>query len=273
MDLASPSLACLFWPASIYLVVCHLWSDYLLAVHPTLHILSCDSRAGAALQGPFLRCQQTSLYIRPLGTPRRMWRGRVEEVMYSMLCFWWSLLQFSFPCDYCFSHTVAVWGHSFPQGPPIPFAFPWHLQRHSFIASHLVRWDWPSKPSFLKPQHQPFPQTPYSHDPKLFTLFSQFQSRKPLLGRLEFLFSSVDNSACPVNESVVFLFSSIHWCSFCPLSGPWVILTGGKEEQSREWALIRQSTVVSCLLAATLTPTPKCLKHCNSFCQAGMESW
>lgn len=153
MDLASPSLACLFWPASIYLVVCHLWSDYLLAIHPTLHILSCDSRAGAALQGPFLRCQQTSLYIRPLGTPRRMWRGRVEEVMYLMLCFWWSLLQFSFPCDYCFSHTVAVWGHSFPQGPPIPFAFPWHLQRHSFIASHLVLWDWPSKPSFLKPQH------------------------------------------------------------------------------------------------------------------------
>lgn len=110
MDLASPSLACLLWPASIYLVACHLWSDYLLAVHPTLHILFCDSRAGAALQSPFLLCQQTSLYIRSLGTPRRMWRGRVEEVIYSMLCFWWSLLQFSFSGDYHFSTILYLSG-------------------------------------------------------------------------------------------------------------------------------------------------------------------
>lgn len=121
MDLASPSLACLLWPASIYLVACHLWSDYLLAVHPTLHILFCDSRAGAALQSPFLLCQQTSLYIRSLGTPRRMWRGRVEEVIYSMLCFWWSLLQFSFSGDYHFSTILYLSGDtSFRRGHQSP---------------------------------------------------------------------------------------------------------------------------------------------------------
>lgn len=147
---ASPSLACLLWPASIYLVVCHLWSDYLLAVHPTLHILFCDSRAGALCKAHFCFASRLlSLYIQPLGTPRRIWRGRVEEVIYLILCFWWSLLQFFFPCDYHFSTTPWLSGdtpfHSSHQTP-------WHpLGIFRGIAS-LVLWDWPSKPSFLKPQ-------------------------------------------------------------------------------------------------------------------------
>lgn len=53
MDLATPSLACLFWQTSIYLVVHHFWSDYPLAVNPTLHILFHDSRAGALCKAHF----------------------------------------------------------------------------------------------------------------------------------------------------------------------------------------------------------------------------